>query len=172
MSNQLIDAKVSFPKPKDMGYRDWGTETLLAIVPDQFSLKKLVLKAGFKGGLQYHHKKNECGYLISGELIIRFDDGNGNLVEKNISSGDSFHFPPGAVHQEEALTDCVIIEASTPISTIAFGLKSATVYLIMVAYPQRKLRKLRSFNNKYTYQITHNAQIKRALICWLTKQFY
>ena len=114
MSNQLIDAKVSFPKPKDMGYRDWGTETLLAIVPDQFSLKKLVLKAGFKGGLQYHHKKNECGYLISGELIIRFDDGNGNLVEKNISSGDSFHFPPGAVHQEEALTDCVIIEASTP----------------------------------------------------------
>lgn len=26
----------------------------------------------------------------------------------------SFHFPPGAVHQEEAVTDCVIIEASTP----------------------------------------------------------
>ena len=114
MSNHLIDAKVSFPTPQDMGHRDWGTETLLAMVPDEFSLKKLVLRAGFKGGLQYHHKKNECGYLISGELIIRFDDGNGNLVEKNISPGDSFHFPPGAVHQEEAVTDCVIIEASTP----------------------------------------------------------
>jgi len=25
-----------------------------------------------------------------------------------------FHFPPGAVHQEEAITDCTIIEASTP----------------------------------------------------------
>ena len=48
---------VSFPAPKDMGKRDWGTETLLAVVPEKFSLKKLFLKAGYKGGLQYHHKK-------------------------------------------------------------------------------------------------------------------
>ena len=114
MTNHFIDAKVSFPTPKDMGHRDWGTETLLAIVPDEFSLKKLVLKAGFKGGLQYHHKKNECGYLISGKLIVRFDDGNGQIVERMVEPGESFHFPPGAVHQEEAVTDCVIIEASTP----------------------------------------------------------
>ena len=77
-------------------------------------VKKLFLKAGYKGGLQYHHKKNECGYLISGKLIIRFDDGNGKIVERMVEPGESFHFPPGAVHQEEAITDCVIIEASTP----------------------------------------------------------
>ena len=105
---------VSFPAPKDMGKRDWGTETLLAVVPEKFSLKKLFLKAGYKGGLQYHHKKNECGYLISGTLIVRFDDGNGQIVERMVEPGESFHFPPGAVHQEEAVTDCVIIEASTP----------------------------------------------------------
>ena len=107
-------SRVCFPTPKDMGKRDWGTETLLAVVPKKFSLKKLFLKAGFKGGLQYHHKKNECGYLISGKLIIRFDDGDGKLKEKVISSGECFHFPTGAVHQEEAVTDCVIIEVSTP----------------------------------------------------------
>ena len=77
-------------------------------------LKRLFVKAGNKGGLQYHRLKNEGGYLVSGEMIIRYDDGEGGLTEKVIRAGDSFHFPPGVVHQEEAITDCVIIEGSTP----------------------------------------------------------
>ena len=36
------------------------------------------------------------------------------MKEKILKPGTSFHFPPGAVHQEEALTDCIIIEASSP----------------------------------------------------------
>ena len=64
--------------------------------------------------MQYHHKKNECGYLIKGKLLIRYDNGNGKLKEKIIKSGTSFHFPPRAVHQEQAITNCEIIEASTP----------------------------------------------------------
>ena len=72
------------------------------------------LYKGKKGGLQYHHKKNECGYLIKGRLIIRFDNGDGKLRKKILNAGNSFHFPPGSIHQEEALTDCIIIEASTP----------------------------------------------------------
>lgn len=106
--------QVHFPVAEDLGHRDWGEETLLALVPGKYSLKKLTLKAGSKGGLQYHHKKEECGYLVQGQLIIRFDEGDGTLCEKILSAGDTFHFPPGAVHQEQALTDCVIIEASTP----------------------------------------------------------
>ena len=71
-------------------------------------------KKGKKGGLQYHHKKNECGYILSGKLKIKFDNGSGILKEKVVNKGDCFHFPPGAVHQEQALTDCKIIEASSP----------------------------------------------------------
>ena len=37
-----------------------------------------------------------------------------NLSNKILKAGDVFHFPPGAVHQEEALTNCQIIEASSP----------------------------------------------------------
>ena len=106
--------QVIFPEAEDMGPRDWGTETLLALVPKEFSLKKLFVKAGSKGGLQYHHKKNECGFLVSGQMIIRFDEGDGKLKERIINAGECFHFPPGAVHQEEAVKDCIIIEASTP----------------------------------------------------------
>ena len=62
--------------------------------------KKLTIAAGSKGGLQYHRLKEECGYLLSGRLIIRHENENGVLTERIIMPGDSFHFPPGVVHQE------------------------------------------------------------------------
>jgi len=86
----------------------------VALIPKKISLKLLTIKKGKKGGLQYHHKKNECGYLIKGRLLIRYDNGQGELKERALKAGSSFHFPPGAIHQEEALTKCEIIEASTP----------------------------------------------------------
>lgn len=106
--------KVIFPNSKIVGKRNWGQEYLLVLIPKILSLKKIFIKKGKKGGLQYHHKKNECGYLVNGKLLIRFDNGKGKLISKIIKKGECFHFPPGAVHQEQALTNCTIIEASTP----------------------------------------------------------
>ncbi len=106
--------KVLFPKKRSMGKRLWGSETLLAIIPKTLSLKKLFIKKGSKGGLQYHHKKNECGFLISGRLKIRYESSSRKLKSKILKPGEVFHFPPKSIHQEEALTNCVVIEASTP----------------------------------------------------------
>ena len=89
----------------------WNT---FSFNPKILTLKLLKIKKGKQGGLQYHHKKNECGYILSGRLIVRFDKGHGKLNKKILKAGDAFHFPPGSVHQEEALTECQIIEASTP----------------------------------------------------------
>jgi len=105
---------VKFPKKKYLGKRNWGKEILLSLIPKTLSLKLLQIKKGKKGGLQYHHKKNECGYILSGKLLVRYDKGNGKLTKKILKGGDVFHFPSGAVHQEEALTNCKIIEASSP----------------------------------------------------------
>ena len=33
---------------------------------------------------------------------------------KNSTFGESIHFPPLCVHQEEAITDCLMLEVSTP----------------------------------------------------------
>jgi mannose-6-phosphate isomerase-like protein (cupin superfamily) len=110
--NEHVD--IIFPKQESIGKRDWGEEKLVVLIPEVISLKILTINKGKKGGLQYHHKKNECGYIFSGELLIRFDKGDGILNEKILHPGDSFHFPPKSVHQEEALSDCVIVEASTP----------------------------------------------------------
>ena len=37
-----------------------------------------------------------------------------NESKKILSTGDVFHFPPGSIHQEEAITNCKILEASSP----------------------------------------------------------
>ena len=37
------------------------------------------MKAGNKGGLQYHRLKDECGILLEGKMVIRFDNGNGEI---------------------------------------------------------------------------------------------
>ena len=105
--------KISFHKSKKLT-RNWGDEIVLGIVSKKFSLKKLIMKAGTKGGLQYHRKKDECGIIISGKLLVRYEDSKGKLNNKILKKGDSFHFPPGSVHQEEAITNCEMIEASTP----------------------------------------------------------
>ena len=106
--------KVNFFKSKKIGKRDWGEEILVNWIPKKLTLIILKMKKGKMGGLQYHRKKNECGHILSGKLLIRYDDGKGKLIKKICKKGDNFHFPPYSVHQEVALTDFIIVEASTP----------------------------------------------------------
>lgn len=109
-----FEQSVVFPLAQSVGERPWGTEDLLALVSKQFSVKRLKIKAGNKGGLQYHRFKDEVAIMISGQMLIRYDLGDKILQEKIVKAGEVVHFPPGLVHQEEAITDCEIIEASSP----------------------------------------------------------
>ena len=101
------------PEKEDMGARPWGKEEVLAVGTGQVMMKKLFVKAGSKGGLQYHRKRVEAGYIVSGKMIVRLGI-DGKIEEKVLEAGDHFIFPTGLVHQEEALEDTVIIECSTP----------------------------------------------------------
>ena len=105
---------VVFSKPTDVGPRDWGREILFGIIPDVCSGKILKMNKGAKGGLQKHRLKNELAHLLEGRLMFRYDNGDGKISEHIMEECESVHIPPGAMHQEEALTDCTIIEISTP----------------------------------------------------------
>jgi mannose-6-phosphate isomerase len=92
--------------------REWGKEQFIVEAPAYLG-KLLFMRAGTKGGLQYHVEKDEAFYLLLGRAIVRTDDGNG-LVEIPLLSGEGYRIPPGAIHQVEAVTDCTLIEWSTP----------------------------------------------------------
>ncbi len=113
MSNGgFIEAE--FFHPKSLGEREWGTEELLAYSSGKWMMKKLFIKKGSQGGLQKHILKDEGAYIVSGEMLIRYTNKDGELLEKVLKAGSTFRFPPGCVHQEEAISDVILIEASTP----------------------------------------------------------
>ena len=98
--------------------RPWGSEETI-VRTDDYSGKILRYKAGQAGGLQYHVLKDETFLLLEGECILRHGNGTGFrgeplLWETVMRPGDAFRFPPFAVHQVQAITDCMGIEFSTP----------------------------------------------------------
>ena len=109
---------VRFFKPEDVGPRIWGREILVAHVQGLYTGKLLLRRkdpADKKRSMQYHRLKNECSYIYSGELLFSYDAGDGKISQKKLVAGDCVHIPPGAVHGEQALTDCVIFETSNPV---------------------------------------------------------
>jgi len=106
---------VKFFRPEDVGPRAWGREILVAHSKGKYTGKLLMYNAGAKGGFQKHRLKDETSYLFSGEMIIRFDNGDGKISERKIVAGESVYIPADAVHQEEAVMDCIIFETSTPV---------------------------------------------------------
>lgn len=103
-----------FPKSSSVGQRDWGEEILLVLSEGNFTMKKLLIKKGFSGGLQYHRKKDEAAYIISGILQVTFENERGKLVKRKLTKGNWLHFPKGCIHQETAISDVELIEVSTP----------------------------------------------------------
>lgn len=100
-------------------HQPWGIETLLAVGPG-YTLKVLKYRAGEGGGLQYHMAKSESFAVLEGCGVVRYDRGDGTLVEVRLGdgssehSGDTVHIPAGTPHQFTAITDCLVVEASTP----------------------------------------------------------
>lgn len=100
--------------PYEIPGKPWGTELVIADTP-HYTGKILTMHAGHRGGLQYHEQKDESFYLQSGSAIVLFDSGFGHLFRRLMRPGECIHVPPGAVHQVLAVTDCVLIEVSTPV---------------------------------------------------------
>ena len=92
--------------------KPWGHELWWART-DRYVGKLLHVKAGHQLSLQYHVKKDETIHLQCGELVLVVDEGAG-LVEKKLAPGDSYHIPPGVRHRMIAITDCDVLEVSTP----------------------------------------------------------
>ena len=100
-------------EPRKLGVKSWGEEWLVALT-DTYLGKVLHMDAGASGPLQYHERKDETFHLLSGRALVRYVDADNKLRTAVMYPGQSYHVPPGAVHQVEALEDCIFVEASNP----------------------------------------------------------
>ena len=103
------------PRVSDVPYRvekPWGYELIWA-KGDRYVGKILHIEPGHLLSLQYHNKKDESIYVLSGEIILRIQQGD-TLIERRVSQGEAFHIPPKQIHQFEAVIVTDLLEASTP----------------------------------------------------------
>ena len=94
------------PKP-------WGHEIIWAHT-DRYVGKILHINAGEALSVQYHERKDETVYLLKGKLIYHVQQPDGELRDMQLKEGDAFRITPGTIHNMEAVTDCDVLEASTP----------------------------------------------------------
>ena len=94
------------PKP-------WGWEKIWANT-DRYVGKILHINAGHALSVQYHARKDETVYLLAGQLKYWVRDENGEMRDMNLKVGEAFRITPGTVHYMEAVSDCDILETSTP----------------------------------------------------------
>ena len=92
--------------------KPWGHETIWAHT-DRYVGKILHIRAGHALSVQYHERKDETVYLLAGEMIYRVQQ-DGELRDVQLRVGEAFRITPGTIHQMEAVTDCDVLEASTP----------------------------------------------------------
>lgn len=92
--------------------KPWGYELVWAHT-DRYVGKILHINAGESLSIQYHEVKDETIHLLSGQLIYRVQLGD-SLEDVRLRAGESFRLTAGTIHQMEAVTDCDVLEASTP----------------------------------------------------------
>ncbi len=94
--------------------KPWGYEIIWAHT-DRYVGKILHVNAGQALSVQYHERKDETVYLLAGEMKYWVQlPGDSELRDQHLVAGQSFRITPGTVHYMEAITDCDVLEASTP----------------------------------------------------------
>lgn len=103
--------------------KPWGWE--IHWVPDDMPYMGKVehIKAGHRLSLQYHDKKQESWLLINGRAKVIWDNDNGELVETELLPGQGFTCDLKQRHRLVGITDCDIIEVSTPEIGITYRLE-------------------------------------------------
>jgi mannose-6-phosphate isomerase len=92
----------------------WGQERWLHEEDAPFGFKVIRIKAGHRTSLQYHAQKRETYHILEGKavLVLRADK-DGPDIRMDFSAGMIAHVEAGAIHRVEAVSDIVLVEAST-----------------------------------------------------------
>lgn len=94
--------------------KPWGYE--LHWVPEDkpYIGKLLHINSGKRLSLQVHDEKQESWFITRGEGKVIWENNDGELVETLLEPGKGYTTEVGQRHRLVGITDCDIIEVSTP----------------------------------------------------------
>lgn len=113
-SNEPYQKKIEKP---------WGYEIHWAPEDKPYMGKVLHINAGKRLSLQIHDKKQETWYIINGRAKVMWDNNKGELIETELEKGKGYSCIIGQRHRLIGITDCDIIEVSTPEIGITYRLE-------------------------------------------------
>ncbi len=93
--------------------KPWGSE-IWFVVTERYAGKILHIEGGEELSLQYHRRKDEAVWVLSGELELELEAGDGKLESHRLGPGEGRRIPPGRRHRMRALSTVEICEVSTP----------------------------------------------------------
>jgi|TARA_R100000008_G_scaffold77963_1_gene58671 mannose-6-phosphate isomerase-like protein (cupin superfamily) len=96
--------------------KPWGSETSWSAMP-AIDGKLLRIKKGCRNSLKYHSRKDECLFVLSGEVEVQYGtertlvDPVGYPFEtRQLSEGQALNVQSSCPYRIKAITDAVIIE--------------------------------------------------------------
>ncbi len=94
--------------------KPWGYELHWVKEDAPYMGKILHINKGCRLSLQIHDSKQESWFLMKGEAAVMWDDQSGELIKTNLQPGQGYSTKIGQRHRLVGLTDCDIVEVSTP----------------------------------------------------------
>ncbi len=94
--------------------KPWGFELHWTPEGMPYAGKVLHINAGCRLSLQLHDEKRESWLLLAGRAKVVWQNRDGDLVETELEPGTGYTCALGQMHRLVGITDCDVIEVSTP----------------------------------------------------------
>ena len=94
--------------------KPWGYELHWVREDAPYMGKIEHVDAGKRMSLQIHDEKSESWFLMNGRAAVIWENNKGELIETELKPGFGYTTQVGQKHRLKAITDCDIIEVSTP----------------------------------------------------------
>lgn len=94
--------------------KPWGWEIHWVPADKPYIGKILHVNEGARLSLQQHDLKGESWFIMNGRAKVIWDDPEGNLIETELQPGQGYTTEVGQRHRLQGITDCDIVEVSTP----------------------------------------------------------
>jgi mannose-6-phosphate isomerase len=94
--------------------KPWGYEYHLVPPETPYMLKVIHINQGARLSLQVHDTKSESWTVIKGRAAVIWENEHGEIITTELEAGKGYTTQLGQKHRLVGVTDCDVVEASTP----------------------------------------------------------